>query len=234
MTRADRHAQVVALKATGLTFTQITALLGVSRTTVTDAYYDPTGALSRERKRRRHGSCVDCGTDTFNSGGEPPKRCQSCEIERLKTDPAVARDRSAKLIGRVTWTDQQIFAAIRASARDGVASGDAYHAMRAEDPTAYPSMAIIYHRFDRWSLAVHEAGLRVRYPASAREYANRLTGEELAVAIRECAREYGRRPTLKEYRFWARSRGEPSSTTIKNRLGGWVAACDWALAGVAA
>ena len=82
MSRAERYAQIVALKQT-MTFREIAAHLGLAMSTITDVYYDPSGDGARKRKRRRHGTCADCGADTFNGGSEPPKRCQTCQLGPL-------------------------------------------------------------------------------------------------------------------------------------------------------
>lgn len=79
MPRAERHAQVVAMKERGMTFKQIAAELGLSRSAVTDAYYDPAGEKARARKAARNGTCRDCGAPTKNSGAViPPERCRAC------------------------------------------------------------------------------------------------------------------------------------------------------------
>lgn len=101
MTRAERHAQVVALKQQGLTFDQVAARLGLARSTVTSAYYDPTGEKERERKDRYANDCLDCGKRLDGSDGtKSAVRCVAC----------------ANVIAgaaRKVWTREKIIAAIQ-------------------------------------------------------------------------------------------------------------------------
>lgn len=101
MTRAQRHTQVRAMKRDGLTFDQIAAQLGLARSTVTDAYYDPSGRKMRERKERQAGECVDCGATTMDSGSKPPERCHPCATEHRRY---WTRDRIIQAIR--DWSDQ--------------------------------------------------------------------------------------------------------------------------------
>jgi len=227
MTRAERHEQVVALKDSGLKFREIAAQLGLAMSTVTAAYYDPTGEKDHARRHRADGQCVDCGARTHNGGAVPPERCAGCLIEQQKTDPAYAAKQRAHHLGRVKWTDEQIFAAIRRSARAGVASTNAYSAMHAANPAASPSLPIILRRFDRWAVVVELAG--VAAPGARRSYV-RTRDDELLACVRACAAAMGRRPTVTEYRAWARENGGLSCALIRNRLGGWLPACERALA----
>jgi hypothetical protein len=83
MTREERIAQVAPLRAQGLTYAQIAERLGVSRGTVarcfSEASYESTLYTSREAKRRRTGTCEDCGNPTRYNGRTTNGASRYCE-----------------------------------------------------------------------------------------------------------------------------------------------------------
>jgi hypothetical protein len=150
MPREERHKQVVALKQT-MTFKEIAEHLGLAVSTVTDAYYDPTGEKARARKRERHGTCVGCGAETYNSGSiHVPERCGKCAIAHQRTveerrKMSVARQGKCRL-----WTDEECFEAIRRVSADGVATLTRYKELHNAEPSASPSAAGLIFRFGSW------------------------------------------------------------------------------------
>lgn len=81
MTRAERAAEAVRLKAEGLNGIQIAERMGISRAYAYGLLNDPTGDGDRQRKKQYAGECIDCGgpTDGSNGRGNAPKRCAHCE-----------------------------------------------------------------------------------------------------------------------------------------------------------
>lgn len=140
MKRSERHAQIVALKQTGLTFKQIAAHLSLAQSTVTEAYYDPTGNKTRIRKARNNGTCVDCGAETKDSGAKvPPERCVKCSGVRLGAL-------------RKVWTRETCVQAIRDWADE---HGGVYPTTLAWNPTRARNLGLKPHpdyvnNPDRW------------------------------------------------------------------------------------
>lgn len=79
MTRAERYAEVKALRDRGLLLREIAERVGLAKSTVHDLLLDPTGEKARERKRRYEHPCVDCGK-TVNPNGLQRRsgRCRDC------------------------------------------------------------------------------------------------------------------------------------------------------------
>lgn len=228
--RAILHRQVVELKQAGLTFRAIAEQLQRSFSSVTDAYYDPAGEKSRERKRRHiHGRCQDCDEPVFNSGSRTvPDRCRRCDDAYRKT-LAPRRKMAARETPWRYYSDEQILAAIRRAAFHGVAKGAGYDAMRLAARDRLPSRALIIRRYGSWANAVHAAGLRTTRAPSPDGYANRTPNSELVEAIQRCAGELGRWPTANEYREWSAGHA-PGLGTIQWRFGSWMAAIEAAVA----
>lgn len=161
MTRAERHAQVVALKAQGLSFSQIAAQLGLARSTVTAAYYDPSGEEDRRRKRRYERPCVDCGA-TINPNGIRAEsvRCRTCHYER-------EREMSRRwVIDSINeWAD--LFGTPPSAADWNPAKcradGMEWKVERYEATgRAWPSVSLAQDNFGSWSAAIAAAGWEPR------------------------------------------------------------------------
>jgi hypothetical protein len=221
VTRRERHEQVRKLKEAGLTFKEITAHLGLSKSTVTDAYYDPTGDASRERKSRRKSNCVDCGAVVTNSGSEPPKRCLACHnLRNGDLDARRAQSRDPRRCAR-RWTRERIIAALLSVAVDGrLTTGMYAQAYEQASRGSLPSKAIIARSFDKWTDALDAAGL---VGAGWRVDRERLTRESCLLAIEDCAIDTGHPPSYREYQVWARGTGAPSGEIIRVRWGRWMA-----------
>lgn len=100
--------QTLELRRQGLTYRQIAATLGISKTTALrlakpEGYRETQREAAREAKRRRRGSCERCGTET-RYGGQPGKPavsrfCKACGaaqsgLSRIGTGPAQHRLRA--------------------------------------------------------------------------------------------------------------------------------------------
>jgi hypothetical protein len=159
MTRLERHEQIKALKAEGLTLKQIAPMLGLAYSTVWATYNDPIGDKDRIRKAKRSRPCVGCGKRVTNSGSEPPMRCRKCEVKRQGTVEA-RRELAEVFTGSVRWTDEQLLDALRSAAVDGGLSVNAYKAAYAQAPSgSLPSAPLVVMRFGTWNDAVEAAGL---------------------------------------------------------------------------
>jgi hypothetical protein len=80
VTRAERAAEAVRLRAEGLSARQIAEALGVSRSYASLLYTDPDGTREAKRRERYGRECEDCGTRTFGGNGaaKAPKLCVAC------------------------------------------------------------------------------------------------------------------------------------------------------------
>jgi transcriptional regulator with XRE-family HTH domain len=77
--RKERLAQILELRARGLTQLQIAEELGVARSTVNNLLNDPEGLKRKARRERWAGVCIDCGGPTFaDSPHEASMRCRWC------------------------------------------------------------------------------------------------------------------------------------------------------------
>lgn len=78
--RADRAAEAAELRAQGLTYNQIAAHMGISRSYASSLICDPDGAKDRARKASYGRPCEQCGKQTDGSNGreKAPKLCLAC------------------------------------------------------------------------------------------------------------------------------------------------------------
>lgn len=153
MTRAERHAQVKALKETGLTFNEIAAHLGLAKSTVTSAYYDPTGATARARKAHYSRPCIDCGAPLSGCNGHGPNaplRCVACAH-----------------IEATVWTRETVIAAVRqwADEHGGIPpvatdwnTSLAVSVGRPPRSLDYPAVPTVQRVFGSWHAAIIAAG----------------------------------------------------------------------------
>lgn len=212
MPRPQRHAQVVALKESGLTFNEIAAQLGLAKSTVTSAYYDATGEGARERRHRADGECVDCGATTHSGGAVPPERCRDCAPLRIDWRKRAARPRG------YVFSDETIFEALRSVAVDGNLSTNAYLVAYHRNPSL-PSMPTIIARFGKWNEAKRRAGLPTReHPAKHFAW----SPEECRDIVLALADELADIPTYTTYCAWRADKPEyPCGSIVRRRLGGW-------------
>lgn len=229
MTRAERYAQVKALRDEGLLLREIGERTGIARSTVADLLSDPTGEKARERKAKVHGFCVDCGSLTFNSGSpDVPKRCRECALAH-SGEMEVRRNLSIKRIGCVKWTNDDLIALVRSVAVDGRISKPMWEAAREADPLM-PSFNVAVRRFDTWANLCARAGVRTVGGTSG-PYKNRISPEECLRWLQRCADDIGRVPPCYVYDKWHREHeGSPSQQTIRNRFGSWFAAAELVVA----
>jgi hypothetical protein len=118
------------------------------------------------------------------------------------------------------YTDDEIFAALRAAAesRDGAYPGyRAYEFWRLTHPEA-PTASLIEKRFRDWRGALRRAGFDVPpHPARHRRWSE----YDILDAIVTCAETLGHRPTPAEYQEWARAEDRPRVETVRARFGFW-------------
>lgn len=74
MTRAEKVKRIHELVDTGMVHREIAAVLGCSRSTVTNLICDPDGAKQLARRERYRGTCLVCGCKTDGSGGFAKRR----------------------------------------------------------------------------------------------------------------------------------------------------------------
>jgi predicted transcriptional regulator len=88
VTRAERAAEAVRLRAEGLSARQIAEALGVSRSYASLLYTDPDGTREAKRRERYGRECEDCGTRTFGGNGaaKAPKLCVACTNKRREPE----------------------------------------------------------------------------------------------------------------------------------------------------
>lgn len=120
MSLLELRPQALELRRQGLTYRQIAATLGISKTTALrlakpERYAEIQRQAAREAKRRRRGNCERCGAET-RYGGQPGKPavsrlCKACGaaqsgLTRIGTGPAQARLRGFLLERNVaTFTE---------------------------------------------------------------------------------------------------------------------------------
>jgi len=227
MTRLERHEQIKALKAEGLTLKEIAAQLGIAYSTAWATYDDPTGDKDRIRKAKRSRPCVDCGKRVTNSGSEPPMRCLKCERKRLGTVEA-RRAMADVAMGRTRWTEEQMLDALRWAAVDGRLSVKDYQSAYARrGRRRMPSSALFTQRFGSWNAAIEKAGL---IPGLSNRSYEQITATGCVMALEDCMIDSGHIPTYAEYEEWAKANGAPSGTLLRIRCGGFMAAVDELLA----
>lgn len=225
MDRAKRYELIVALRDQGKTFRQIAEIMGVALSTVTSVYYDPSGEKERARKARYGGVCADCGTSTSYTSGGVATRCRDCQAIRAGS-LELRHAQAATVRGRVRWTDEEIFDAIRSIARDGVANKTAYDEASSNGRRGrMPSYPTVVSRFGSWRNAVHKAGLRIADESRPETYRSRVTGDGLLCCLEDCAAELGYWPSARAYAKWAPGRGF-SCALIRIRFGSWMDAIE--------
>lgn len=145
----------------GHTVTEITAILGVPRSTVS-AWLDPwTYDKQRSRRRRYQGKCIACGAPTDGSNGfaSATKRCSACSLARQRATRYWTRERLIEAIRR--WNDIYGFPPSATMWR------------RTDYERGFPCSGMVYQGgvFNSWDEAIRAAGLEPRgignYPRTA-------------------------------------------------------------------
>lgn len=192
MTRAERLAQITALRRDGLTNRQIAAQLGVTMSAIRNIINDPDGSKQKARRARYQGTCIDCGgvTDGSNGRALAPERCSPCRhiyeqseehrlsIQQWPADLLLDRIREwANIYGEPPATPDWCPWHARYL-------GDEARAKRWEDADGYwPWFTIVVRRFGSWSAGIAAAGFTPRpshggggNQARRRRTGNRHTG----------------------------------------------------------
>jgi transposase len=158
MTRAERYAQVKALRDEGLLLREISERVGLAKQTVHDLLSDPTGEKARERKARYRKPCVDCGTMTNPNGKAPGGgRCISCNAAR-------SREMSRKWVldSINEWAD--LHGGVPPTATDwnrahAIAQGQKWRVERYQATgRLWPSVKLAQDNFGSWRAAIEAAG----------------------------------------------------------------------------
>lgn len=226
MTRAQNAARASELRVEGLVFREIAGRMGISVSYAQQLVADPDGSKCQARKDSYRKPCPQCGRLMNGSDGtNGPRLCTRCDKVDQKTNMARRELHRKGGTGPRVWTDQRMLDAIRSIAQDGIASLGEYNAAYARTRKgSMPSTVLFVQRFGSWSEAVRRAGLRT-IRNSRGPYSTRLTTEGAILAVEECAHEYGRMPTTREYEAWAKRVGAPSGGLIRLRFGGsWMEA----------
>lgn len=224
MTRAEKVAEVRALRESGLLLREVAERLGLSISAVSDYIHDPDGSKARARKRRLYSRpCIDCGQEVRCQGllemSRRSGRCKDCDRRLIQSDPKARLQRHGAHRFTKVYSDEFITACLRAAAVDGRLTGPMYEQWRA-GRTGVPSRELIVARCG-WNNAVRAAGLQPAH--SPRTYRCRFTREVCLAAVAQVATELGRFPTFHEYEHIARTdpRGFPSAPTVRWRVGTW-------------
>jgi hypothetical protein len=155
-----------------MSLSEIAGHLGVSRSTICRWIYpgltERSRALSNEAKKRRVGSCVDCGAQTRYHGRDGKgvsERCHACA--------AVLRGKEM-----TKWTEEKVIAAIHDwnrtygeppagpdwnphSARNNLHDEERAARFEAGDGR-WPWFTIVIARFGTWNAAIEAAGFEPR------------------------------------------------------------------------
>lgn len=145
------------LKAEGLNGLEISARLGVARSTVYQWLNDPDGDRNRARKVRYHGTCIDCGGETAGRASGTARisvRCAECHARRNAEE--------------APWKPERIIEAIREwVARYGEPPSASEWNTAVGDPVRfgsgeYPTTTTVLYRFGSWNVAIEAAGFEPR------------------------------------------------------------------------
>lgn len=211
MTRAEKHARVVALQRSGLTVREVALKLGMSDGGVATLINDPDGSKQRARRERYRGKCEDCGKPTDGSNGKDkaPRWCRACIGDHVRI-----------------WTREAVIDAIQlwASGHDGHPP-TASQWMRASECGRFPAATTVYRStvnksavFYYWADAIEAAGFPRPLVGiyGQRESWNK---ERIIEAIQQWTTEHGRTPMSLDWRY--AQRGRPVFNTVVRHFGSW-------------
>lgn len=126
--------------------------------------------------------------------------------------------------GQYTYTDEEIFAALRevAQAVEGSLSSQDYSAVAEQNGHVLPSLGLVLDRFNTWNEALAKAGLSTN--PSRRKFYTRIEDETLVDALKAVTEALGETPSITRYDDYRRDHDPdlPSSVLIRKRLHGWL------------
>jgi hypothetical protein len=168
MTAAERTEHVLELRATGLTNRQIAARLGLSKSYVArlgNPCYAAGLVASREAKRRRTGTCVECGATTryAGKGSAVSERCGACGSAR--------GGRNSTKWTRETLIDRIHEWAAKYGSPPAIPDwnptqarliNDEWRANRFESDQHWPWSTSVVYRFGSWNAGLLAAGYKPR------------------------------------------------------------------------
>lgn len=207
--RLELAEKVAELRARGLTYREVAAELGISRSYASELAADPDGLRAAARKDSYAGVCEECGarTDGSMGPGKAPSLCDVCSHQRQHDERK--------------WTRKAVIDAIRrfveANGRPPVSS----EWIVTDFENGYPTRSAVYgpelhHPFRQWGDAIVAAGFP-RPRTGARPGDTHWTAEVVVGRLRDAsidgvAPSSDTQPTLQQY--------------AQHFFGSWVDACD--------
>lgn len=229
LSRAERVEQIRPLLAAGMLQAEIARRVGVSRSYVSDLARDSSGEKARARKDRQTGRCMDCGGDTFNSGGrDRSSRCAACFRAAQSASKFWTRERMISQVRefhRVTGRPPRVTDASEAHARQsGVLGRRGNHGVR------LPYPPVVYQVFGSWGGLIraagfdHQRGYERDDAWKARMSAERTvwTADGIIQAFQAWAAAHGRTPSSLDWKEGGE--GRPAYLTVIREFGSWAAA----------
>lgn len=156
----ETREQARLLRELGYGWSRIGRELGISGNTVkmwlVPGFREDQYEANRLRKKRYHGTCVDCGgTTSYGKGQGPSVRCQACRVIYVGKHPM--------------WTREKVVAAMQRWAREhGGRPPTATEWVRRGD--YWPAATSIYDKtqsrhapFNSWNEAIAAAGFTPRH-----------------------------------------------------------------------
>lgn len=144
MTRAEKHAAIMRLRALGWSRADVAAELGMSVSGIDNLICDPDGSKQRTRRKRYQGVCETCGAATTGCNGRvnAPRFCANCAPDAYRM-----------------WTRDQIIAAIRRWASEHGCPPVATDWQSARPANAYwPYDSTVSTVFGCWANGIEAAG----------------------------------------------------------------------------
>jgi len=217
MTRAEKHAALVSLRASGFTIAEAGAVVGLTHSGARNILNDPDGSKQRARRERYRGTCARCGGKTDGSCGY-----RSCTVHCAACAIIVQHENKR-------WTREAVIEAIQlwAAEHDGQPPL-ASEWLHASEDGRFPNRGSVYrngknqgHPFAKWADAIEAAGFPRPHVGV---YGDRQhwTREKIIFAIQGWAREHGRRPIYADWDY--AGDGHPQAHTVVDHFGSWSAA----------
>lgn len=174
MTRSERVVEIRRLIAAGHTHAAVAEIMGLSRSTVRNYIYDPSGLKNRTRKDSYRKPCPDCGRLMDGSNGRGPnssKHCRSCapnHHSRIWTREMIIdcirdfADKYGKPPGARDWNPPDAIS----DYRDDIAE-------RFHEDGCWPYVDTVQRLFGSWNAAIEAAGFKPLKPGH--KYSDRLS-----------------------------------------------------------
>ncbi len=209
MTRAEKHAEVMRLRRSGMSNPEIAVELGLSASALKGIINDPDGSKQKARRTRYQGVCEDCGAATDGSNGRAaaPRWCRNCVSAHV-----------------TVWTREKIIEAIQAWAEKHGRPPRAHPDWARADET-HPSSSTIVQQsshpgaaFRSWADAIEAAGFPRPHVGvyGDREH---WTPERIIRTIQAWNDEHGAPPTMDDWK--GTKQGRPTAGCVVSHFGTW-------------